>query len=443
MAGAGRSHGNVRARRSSTNDRLLLVPRHCLLVVSQLLAPKKQRSELEIGADDAAPQSRHQSSSEPSWSCSASRPCRCCPGLENWSHTYRPGQSFIEIADTSLPYRALTRLFVPNFFGSLGTQSGGYSFWGADPQSPSVLQTISVAGATAESRHTTPGFWQYWEFSAYSGQIFWVAVVLILSNWRRAPNKRTVGLFLIVWLMALWFMLGRYGGLFNILYRILPGASLFRGRKMSCVATFAAAVIVAYLVELVCREGTKLRLWPALLLLAGYTGFLAVLDFGGEHLLAELGDWERLSLARHETWYALMIMTCVLAGVWAACRPKHSTHAVGLLVLTALLIADANHSYGGFTYRFDDPDVYYSLETVPSSQLEAWRAQRGPFRCGQFSEGRPTEEKAWHRNLPYFCDSLEVPEGYASYALYSILQFSHVTNERAKTDIQNIGLAIK
>ena len=366
------------------------------------------------------------------------------PGRENWSHTYRQGQSFIEIADTSLPYRGLTRLFVPNFFGSLGTQSGGYSFWGADPQSPSVLRTPSVAGTTAESRHTTPGFWQYWELSAYSGQIFWVAVVLILSNWHRVPNKRTVGFFLIVWLMALWFMLGRYGGLFNLLYRILPGASLFRGpAKMSCVATLAAPVVVAYLVELVWLEGAKLRLWPALLLLAGYTGFLAVLDFGGQHLMAGLEDWDRLSLARHETWYALMIMTCVLAGIWAACRLKQSTRAVGLLVLTGILIADADHSCGGFTYQFDDPDVYYALETIPSSRLEAWRAQRGPFRCGQFSEGRPTEEKAWHRNLPYFYDSLEVPEGYASYTLYSILQFQSVTNEQAKTDIQNIGLAIK
>jgi hypothetical protein len=75
--------------------------------------------------------------------------------------------------------------------------------------------------------------------------------------------------------------------------------------------------------------------------------------------------------------------------------------------------------------------------------LAAQRAQQGPFRVGQVSEGRITEERAWHRNLAYFSDLLEVPEGYTSYYLDSISQFQSITNEQAKTDIQNIKIAIK
>jgi len=366
------------------------------------------------------------------------------PGGENWRHTGRPHQSFQNIADTSLPYRGLLRLFVPNFFGDLRLQPVGNTFWGADPQSPSVFRNPTNARGIEQHGFNGTGFWQYWECNAYSGQIFWFAVVLILSNWGRVANRRTVGFFLIVWLLALWFMLGQYGGLFNLLYRILPGASSFRGpAKMSCVATFAAAVVVAYLVELLRGGGTKLRLWPALLLLVGYTGFLAALDFGGEQFMAELQDWKRLSFALDEVWYAMAITACTLAAIWVTCRMKQSTRVVGLLALTAVFVADADHSCGGFTTRLESPASYFTIENAISGRLEAWHAQHGPFRCGQLSGGRLIEERAWHRNLPYFYDSLEVPEGYTSYPLDTIWQFQNITNEQAKVEIQNIAVAIK
>jgi hypothetical protein len=361
------------------------------------------------------------------------------PGVENWWHTGRPKQSFQAIADPSLPYRGLLRLLIPNFFGGWGMQPGGNSFWGADPQSPSVLQTGTIAGKISQSAHNSPGFWQYWECNAYSGQIFLLALVLILSNWKRVANKRTVGFFLIVWLMALWFMLGRYGGLFNLLYRVLPGASAFRGpAKMSCVATFAAAVVVAHLVELVRSEGVKLRLWPAALLVAGYTGFVAVLDFGGEHLMAELQDWDKLSLARDETWYAVTIMACSFASIWAARHTKQSARVVGLLALLTFFVADVYHSCGSFKVRQNNPDELYYRAAPEVAQTMDLRAQRGPFRCAQLLSGRIAEEWAWPRNLPYFYDSLEVPEGYTSYYLDNISQFQGITNEQSKTDIQNI-----
>ena len=365
------------------------------------------------------------------------------PGAENWLHTGRPGQSFQQIADTSLPYRGLLRLFVPNFFGGWGMQPGGNSFWGADPQSVSVLQNPTIVGTTSSSAHNVVGFWQYWECNAYSGQVFWVALVLILSNWKRVAHKRTVGFFVIVWLMALWFMLGQYGGLFNILYHVLPGASSFRGpAKMSCVATFAAAIVVAHLVELIQNEGRELRLWPALLLVAGYTGFLAALDFGGERLMAELRDWDKLSLARDETWYAATIAACTFATIWAACRTKRLPPTAALFALLALSVADVYHSCGSFKIRQSNPDEHYYQTPPEFARLKEWREQRSPFRCGQLLGGRLTEQWAWAQNLPYFYDFLEAPEGYTSYFLDTISQFQSITNEPAKMALQNIEFAI-
>ncbi len=364
------------------------------------------------------------------------------PGGENWLHTKRPGQSFQEVADTSLPHRGLLRLFVPNFFGGLQTQSGNNNFWGADPQSPGVLRTPTAASKAAQSAGSSPGFWQYWECNAYSGQIFWLALVLILSNRSRLANKRTVGFFLILWLLAVWFMLGRYGGLFAVLYRILPGASSFRGpAKMSCIATFAAAVVAAHLVELVRTDGARLRLWPAWLLVIGYGGFIAMLDFGGEHLLAELRDWDRLSLARHETWYAVTITTCGFAAIWVACRTTPLARAAALLVLLALSVADVYHSCGRFTIRFESPDQqYYRAEPKFARWLEHL-TQPGLFRCAQLLGGQLVDDWVWRRNLPYFYDFLETPDGYTSYYLNALRQFQGVTNQPAKLALQNVKMA--
>jgi hypothetical protein len=361
------------------------------------------------------------------------------PGAENWSLSSRSGQSFQTVADTSLPYRGLLRLFVPNFFGGI-TRQYGYNFWGADQQSATVtVINLPKAGVSH-------GFWQYWECNAYSGQIFWLAVVLILSNWRRVTDKRTVGFFLAVWLAALWFMLGRYGGLFKVLYHVLPGASFFRGpAKMSCVAAFAAAVVVAYLAELVQAEGTKLRLWPGWLVAAGYAGFLVALNLGGEQFMAELRDWRKLGLAEYETARIGAITVCSLLAIWAICRTAQPTRMIGVIAVLFASIVDVYHSSGGsLEGQTIDPGKYYDTnENAPlSSIVKEARQLRGPFRCGQLYAGRLVEEVGWHRNLPYCCDLLEVPEGYTSYYLDTISTFQSITNERAKMAIQNIPLTI-
>ncbi len=180
--------------------------------------------------------------------------CMVIPAAENWLHTGRPHQSLDTVADISLPYDQLLTLLVPNFFGETQFTNSPVAFWGFDPRSATVIQNQFGNGG---------GYWLYWEFGSYAGQIFWVALLLVLCNWRSIENRQLVGFFVATWAVATWFMLGRYGGLFQVLYHILPGVSMFRGpAKMSCVATFAAAVLSAYSVEVLRCRAQPLRCWP-------------------------------------------------------------------------------------------------------------------------------------------------------------------------------------
>ena len=189
--------------------------------------------------------------------------------------------------------------------------------------------------------------------------------LLTLFNWRQVADKRTVGFFLVIWFGGMWLALGRFGGLFNILYYILPGASLFRGpSKMSCVAVFAAAVITGSFTDLVWDNGRKVRLWPVSLLVAAYVGLLAVLYFGAGGLTNELRDPKNMAWSRHETLWALTLMALLAPSTFCLARcPGRWTRAIGLCALLAISIADFHHAYGNFHCGPTNPDDYFSQAT--------------------------------------------------------------------------------
>jgi hypothetical protein len=354
------------------------------------------------------------------------------PGAQNWWRTARPGQSFESTADTSLPYHQLVTLFVPNFFGKTQSIDSPVPFWGFDPHSLSVVHNGPV--------NAKPGYWQYWEFGCYAGQIFWLALLLILFNWRRLEDKRMIAFFAMAWLMATWFMLGRYGGLFQVLYHILPGASVFRGpAKMSCVATFAAAILTGYAIDLLRQRAQGLRYWPVLLPVAGCACFLLALHFGGEHLAAGLRHLDRLNWSRQETFFVLAVSVIGALAVFGLVRIRQRWgQALCLGVLLFVSVADFHHAYGSFQHGNVSPDTYYPETTQLLPLLKDYREQRGPFRFGQVNRGRIGEEIATVRNLPYFHDFLEVPEGYTSLYLDGVSEFQTITNEEAKIAIQNV-----
>jgi hypothetical protein len=357
------------------------------------------------------------------------------PAIENWSYTGRPHQSFDVVADISLPYDQLLTLLVPNFFGETQFTNSPVAFWGVDTHSPTFIRNSFGNG--------TPGYWQYWEFGAYAGQIFWLALLLILFNWRSLEDRRLVGFFLATWVVATWFMLGRYGGLFQALYYTLPGVSLFRiPARMAAIATFAAAILIAYAVNLLAHRARPLRCWPALFPVAACVCLALALLFGGEHLSTGLQRLDRLNWSRHETFFALAVaVICACAVIGAMRVHRRDLRLVCLYALLVATVADFYHAYGGIQRGGGSPDGFFPETNTFLSVVKDDREQYGRSRFGQISENRLHEEVAMFQNLPYFHDFLEAPEGYTSFYLDAIAGFQNITNEEAKLAIQNIKIA--
>jgi hypothetical protein len=357
------------------------------------------------------------------------------PALENWSHTARPHLSFPDLADPSLPYHGLLTLLVPNFYGTAAPDlSFSPRFWGYDHNSPSLKSLFSYGA---------PGFWQYWEFGVYGGQLFLLALLLILFNWNQVTAKRNLGFFLCTWLGAMWFACGRFGGLFDILYHIVPGVSLFRGpSKMSCVAVFATAVITGIFMDLVWSKGGRLRLRPVLVLVAADSVLLILLYWRGERLAEELRNPANLTWSRHETLWAFTLSS-LLAGslFWLVLGTARWVRFIGFGALLAISFEDFNHAYGDFQRSSVNPDEFFSQTDWFVTQVKDRRNELGSFRVAQMSaDSRYHEEVVTRRNLPYFVDFLEVPEGYTSFYLDSTRQFQNVTNLFAQWAIQNVKL---
>ena len=361
------------------------------------------------------------------------------PAAQNWRQTSRPKLSFREISDPSLTYPALTMLFVPNFFGV--TESPGSSppvaFWGFDPHSPNVLRNHPL--------NAEPGYWQYWEFGAYVGQIFWLAILLLLFNWQHIADKKQIAFFLVIWALAVWFMLGRFGGLFYLFYHLVPGVAMFRGAtKMSCVASLAAAVLVACAVNLMRQCELKLRTWPLLLPSVCYAGLLLTLSLGVHDLPGNLRIGARLNWARHETLYAFETTLAGAVAIVAATRFRNRWMAVaGSGAVILIVFADFHRAYGEFHRGLVNPDEYFPDTNRLFPLLKEYREQRGPFRFGQIIRGKLGEEIATFRNLPFFHDFLEVPEGYTTLYLAAVDRFQALTNEEAKIAIQNIRVTME
>ncbi|HUI08231.1 MAG TPA: YfhO family protein [Verrucomicrobiae bacterium] len=359
------------------------------------------------------------------------------PAAQSWWRTSRPGQTFQQLSDASLPVDQLLTLCVPNFFGKTRSSSPPVPFWGYDPHSLTVTQTPTESSIR--------GFWQYWEFGAYAGQIFWLALLLIFFNWRNLRDRSTVRFFLGTWLVATWFMLGRFGGLYTVLYHLLPGVALFRGpARMSCIGTFAAAMLVAYGVDLVARRERPVRYWPVVLPAASYAGLILAVSVAGPHLAAGLQDVERLSSSRRETLFVLAVsVLCVLAVVGALWARRPWLAIVCLCGLPVITVADFYHAYGGFQRGRRDPDTYFPETARWLQLLKEYRERHGPSRFGQIHKGEVSEELVAARNLPCFHDYLEVPEGYISFCPDNVATFQGITNEDAKIAIQNIKVRVE
>ena len=356
------------------------------------------------------------------------------PVTQNWLCTTRPRQSFETVADPSLPWDQLLSFVVPRFFGESRDGGSPQNFWGFDHHSPTVRNIKAVRGGV--------GYWQYWEFGAYSGQVFCIALLLVLFN-PHTIQRRLARFFVLVWFFAVWFMLGKYGGLFQLLYYSLPGASMFRGpAKMSCVAACAAALVTAEAIELLKNRSAIKRRWPALIPLLFCISLFLLLSWFGKALSHEFGNDVRLTWSRQETLFALIISgVCGLAALGINRARYGWQRATWLMLILVSMVIDFHHVYGNYQQGAEDPDVFYPKSNDLLSFLETYPATPRPFRFAQIIRDRVREELTFPRNLAFFHDFLEVPEGYTTFYLDTVSRFQSITNRAALLGIQNVAIA--
>ena len=177
-----------------------------------------------------------------------------------------------------------------------------------------------------------PGAISQWSPLYFSAIGFALA---LFALWRRVPSSLfwggTAG---VAWLLSL----GGNGFLYPLLYRILPGLSLFRQQERAAIiVAFAASVLVTLAISDF-HEGTRRRLTPrgflALLVILAVMLILAVSETGATHLA-----WQS----------AVFIAAAFLAFYWQERAPSPVTHLLLIILLIEL-----------FLFHLDNPN-YSSL----------------------------------------------------------------------------------
>ena len=350
------------------------------------------------------------------------------PTFEHWQLSTREKMGFTGAAGQSLPVRNLFQIAVPNFFGTSNCTPEDDNFWGHDPNS---------IGTTA----VKPGRIHYWEFGVYAGQLALLALLAVGCSWRswRASPAR---FFAIGWAVALWFMLGRYGGLFNLLYHCLPGVALFRSpARMAGVADCCAAVLVACLVEAVTgpvrlRIGRAAAVGLGLYALTG-VGVLAL----GARIYPELNATSLAAFAKTQLWTAGLLFTGLAGSLWGLRHQRRLWRRTAGAVLVVLLFFDLYLAYGFFHQGEINPDDYYKTNHWLVEKYHAVVQRTGPIRFAQLEDGR-FGQFALERNVPLVERNFETPQGDFDLMLRKMARFRQLTNETVMLDLQNVGLAV-
>lgn len=363
------------------------------------------------------------------------------PAAENWYYSQRQQFGFAQISDLSLPWYYLVHGLVPNLFGASSGDGSGVPFWGFNRD-------------TLEFRTWHAGAWMYWDFGFYASQVALTAVVVLAFNVRRLVRERRGTIFFLAAVpIVLWLMLGRYGGLFNVFYYVVPGFSMFRSpARIGCLLDFSLAVLAAVLVDILLKRRPVLSLREPFLVLVGLYGALVfgVVVFGGEWF-PQLNDTRllRYALVQSGVSVALLFVLFVLLGLLnksfiASADKVQSTDVgsgwAGRVVLWALVILTFSDLYLAF-HKFHqartDPAEYFSDRGELISQMARLREQEGVFRFAQLRNGKISEEVIFPRNIGCLYPAYEVSEGLTLFTLKDN-GFNSLTNDRARLDIKNV-----
>lgn len=352
------------------------------------------------------------------------------PSLADWASSGRSEFSFAQIADTSVPWYYLITLIFPNFFGVSNAGAEGVRFWGIN-RDTIEFQTWKMAP------------WQYWEFAGYAGQLALCGVVLGFAGWRSWRGRPELKFFAVWAVLCLWFMLGRYGGLFQLMYHAVPGISMFRSpSRMSCGLTLAGAVAAAHLVDMA-LNGEALNIIRGIFksVFFGCLAALVIFLSMGHGWSEALKDPKNFDNASFE-----IVRAALIGGVlWFWVRDiANGGKALKGMVVPALplvvVFADLYLAHAHFHRGQQNPAEYYADRAGIMPRIREMRQTEGPFRFAQLREGRLSEEVVFPRNAAYIHAGLEVPEGYVTFTPKRISEFHGMKNEAAKLDIMNARL---
>lgn len=352
------------------------------------------------------------------------------PAIQNWYYSSRESFGFKEIADQSLPIFHLIQFFAPNFFGFVNGSQGKIPFWGFNKD------TIEY-----QTWHT--GGWQYWEFGFYAGQIVLVSLFIIIFNWKNVKEEKKYPFmfFLFSSIIALWIMLGRYGGLFNILYWIAPGFSMFRTpARMACVLDFLLALISAGILDLVIKEKSLCLKKPFLANLIVYVILILFITIFGSTLFTELKEVKNFNNSIGQLLTGLFISSfiwCLLLLLNLKKTLNLTLKNILKFCLVGIVFFDLYSAYSHFHKGKVSPEKYYSDKNNLIKNLSNLRKNLGPFRFAQLINSKVSEEIIFPRNMSYFYPDYEVLEGYVLYYLKNYLQLSKL-NDKARIDLLNV-----
>jgi hypothetical protein len=348
------------------------------------------------------------------------------PTLEHLHLTARRQFDFQSIAWDSMPLHYLVQFVIPNFFGVSNCDGTGVTFWGYDKNMV----------WTALPRF---GCWQYWDFGAYAGQLSVIALVASVFHHRRLRNT-PVRFFVVGWILALWFMLGRYGGLFNVLYHIVPGISLFRSpSRMASVLDLCSAVLVAFVVDSQAPDSPPRLDRPLGVVLVLYAVGCCCYLVWGARVFPELRGAVQAAFASQQTVISFLLflgMGICLLGMRNQTAAR--LRVVSGAVLAVLTCADLYHAYGFFHGGRGNPREFYDLNSwIVEKHMDLVR-EVGPTRFAQVTDGQ-WGQFAMDVNAPLWQRELETPQGYVDLVPRHTARLSQMTNQTALLDLQNVG----
>jgi len=348
------------------------------------------------------------------------------PTLNHWRRSSRQEMNFEAAAKLSMPWSYGLQMLVPNFAGVGSMQTNVVPFW--------AYEKASIPAGTIR-----PGAWHYWEFGAYAGQLAVIAVVAILLNYRRFRGT-PVGFFLVAGVVAVWFMVGRFGGLYQVLYHVLPGISMFRTpARMASILDLCLAVSVAFFVDaLASRDPPRLKSCLWVLVGAAAVGVSAYQLWG----FGIVARWQGVTAANFTQQQIILAVFTLIATsgcVLALSKGRQRwVRSAGGATLATVAFIDLFCAYSFFHGGKLDPLKYLNLNAGTVAQHFAYVQEVGPTRLVQLIDGR-YGQFALDSNAPLWHRGLESPRGHVDLVPRHVANLPHLTNLTALLDLQNVG----